>query len=258
MKAMDFAAGLGTRLKPFTDRHPKALAEVDGHPMLGLVIEKLKSYGVTEIVVNVHHFADQIINYLRINNNFGVKIHISDETDRLLDTGGGILAAKKWLSGNELFIVHNADILTDFDLDDMYSYAKLNKTIATLLVADRSTKRYLLFDRLDHRMEGWTNIETGQVRPSDLILPPDSYLKRAFGGVHVLSPDIFPYLEVYASKLDADSIPKFSIMDFYITYCKELKIFGYEPLKEYNWHDIGKPASLEAATEAFKSGKLKL
>lgn len=256
MKAMVFAAGLGTRLKPFTDHHPKALAEIDGHPMLGLVIEKLKTYGVTEIIVNVHHFANQIIDYLKNNNDFGVKIHISDETDRLLDTGGGILAARKWLNGNR-FIVHNADILTDFDLDDMYNFAKSNTTAATLLVADRKTKRYLLFDPNDYRMEGWTNIETGQVCPSDLRLSPASYLKLAFGGVHVLSPDIFPSLEAYASKLEAEYIPKFSIMDFYISYCKELKIFGYEPLKEYNWHDIGKPESLEAATESFKNSKLK-
>ena len=253
MKAMVFAAGLGTRLKPFTDHHPKALAEIDGQPMLGLVIDKLKSFGVSEIIVNVHHFADQIIDYLKSNNNFGITIHISDETDRLLDTGGGILTARKWLDDSERFIVHNADIFTDFDLSDMLAFADDNNTAATLLVAERSTKRYLLFDHDSHRMIGWTNVETGQIRPADAILSPDTILKRAFGGVHVLSPEIFPALEEYAKTIETKFIPKFSITDFYISYCRQLKIFGFEPAQKYNWHDIGKPESLAAATETFKS-----
>ena len=146
MKAMIFAAGLGTRLKPFTDFHPKALAEVCGRPMLGVVIERLKMAGISEIIVNVHHFADQIVDYLHRNNDFGVRLHISDETSELLDTGGGILAARRWLDGDEPFVVHNADILTDVDIAGMLSVARSTGAASTLLVASRVTKRYLLFD----------------------------------------------------------------------------------------------------------------
>lgn len=250
MKAMVFAAGLGTRLKPFTDYHPKALAEVCGKPMLGRVIEKLKDAGVDEIVVNVHHFADQIVEYIGKNDNFGITIHISDETDKLLDTGGGILAARDYFEGAEPFIVHNADILTDFDLHSMYDFAVSSGLTATLLVSDRKTKRYLLFDRDDMRMHGWTNIETGEVRPAGLQLQ-QTFVKRAFGGVHIISPDLFPALEAYAKDIDSYSIPKFSITDFYIAACGDMTISGYEPAGPYRWHDIGKPESLAEAQTIF-------
>ena len=253
MKAMVFAAGLGTRLKPFTDHHPKALAEVCGHPMLGIVIERLKRYGVDEIVVNVHHFADQIIDYLHKNDNFGITIHISDEREFLLDTGGGILHARHWLDGDESFIVHNADILTDFDIDGMVMKSKSNDVMATLLVAERSTKRYLLFDKSDMRMRGWTNIDTGELRPGNLGSIENLDL-LAFGGVHVVSPQIFPYLEAFAATIPVQAesvIPKFSIMDFYISLCHQLRFYGYIPASPYSWHDIGKPTSLQAAEEGF-------
>lgn len=254
MKAMIFAAGLGTRLKPFTDFHPKALAEVCGRPMLGIVIERLKSFGIDEFVVNVHHFADQIIDYLHINNDFGVRIHISDETPKLLDTGGGILAARRWLDGNDPFIVHNADILTDIDLAEMLSVARSSDALSTLLVAHRSTKRYLLFDSDSMMLKGWTNIETGQYRP-DGFLMSDRDLRLAFGGVHIISPAVFPSLAAYAeSKADdgVGAIPKFSITDFYIDNCSTLPIKGYMSSKPYYWHDIGKPEALEAARRDFE------
>lgn len=252
MKAMVFAAGLGTRLKPFTDHHPKALAEICGKPMLGVVIERLKKFGVDDIVVNVHHFADQIVDYLHKNDNFGITIHVSDERSCLLDTGGGILAAREWLDGKEPFIVHNADILTDVNLDDMAMAFKDNDGIATLLVSDRQTKRYLLFDR-DMRMNGWTNIETGEIRPNTLC-STDNLSRLAFGGVHVISPMVFPYLEEFAelfSNQNESHIPKFSIMDFYVASCHSLPFFGYKPSSPYSWHDIGKPSSLQMAQENF-------
>ena len=252
MKAMIFAAGLGSRLKPFTDYHPKALVEIGGKPMLGRVIEKLKSYGVNEIVVNVHHFAEQIIDYIQSNNQFGVTIHISDETDRLLDTGGGILAARRWLTGCDPFIVHNADILTDFDLKNMYDFYESRQSMATLLVAERKTKRYLLFDPDNLRMEGWVNIESGELRPRT-ITQYDSLIRRAFGGVHIVSPDIFPELQRFADKIDNSSIPKFSITDFYISRCADLNILGFEPTMPYRWHDIGKPEALMAANMDFSN-----
>ncbi len=252
MKAMVFAAGLGTRLKPFTDFHPKALAEVCGQPMLGIVINRLMKFGVAEIVVNVHHFADQIIDYLRANDDFGITIHISDERSCLLDTGGGILAARQWLDGEEPFIVHNADILTDFDLEEMSRWHNAHDSVATLLVADRNTKRYLLFGR-EMRMKGWTNIDTGEVRPANLA-DYECLDKLAFGGVHIVSPAIFPHLHRFASKLDCTSgsqFPKFSIMDFYVSSCCSLPFYGFVPPKPYHWHDIGKPQALRAAEEEF-------
>ncbi len=252
MKAMIFAAGLGTRLKPFTDSHPKALAEICGHPMLGIVIRRLIAAGVDEVVVNVHHFADQIVEYLRKNDNFGITIHISDETAMLLDTGGGILAARKWLDGDDRFIVHNADILTDVNLSGMAAFADRSEAMASLLVADRSTKRYLLFDPDDMRMRGWTNVSTGEYRPGSLT-SADGLRRLAFGGVHVLSPDIFPHLEQFARSLSgSDAIPKFSIMDFYVSRCSGLPFFGYCPHEAVRWHDIGKPESLAAAQEDFE------
>ncbi|MDE5568545.1 MAG: NTP transferase domain-containing protein [Muribaculaceae bacterium] len=252
MKAMIFAAGLGSRLKPFTDLHPKALAEIGGKPILGRVIEKLKSYGINEIVVNVHHFANQIIDYINKNNNFGIEIHISDETDKLLDTGGGILAARRWLDGKDLFLVHNADILTDFDIHEMYDFAVERNAWATLLVAERSTRRYLMFEPDNFRMKGWINIESGEVRP-ETITQYEALPRRAFGGVHIVSSDIFPELQRFADKMDDSAIPKFSIMDFYISRCADLKIFGFEPTEQYRWHDIGKPESLMAANADFTS-----
>lgn len=254
MKAMIFAAGLGTRLKPFTDNHPKALAEVCGRPMLGLVIDKLKTAGVDEFVINIHHFGQQIRDYLKQNDDFGVKIDISDETDRLLDTGGGILAARCWLNGSEDFIVHNADILTDFDIKVMTAYHRDSGSDASLLGAVRKTKRYLVFGKDDNVMRGWTNIESGETRPSGFELTDDMNL-LAFGGVHVLSPRIFFDLERYAGSIsEGREMPKFSITDFYIASCDRLKISAYCPAESYRWHDIGKPESLAAAEKDFLQG----
>ena len=251
---MIFAAGLGTRLKPFTDAHPKALAEVCGRPMLGLVIEKLKRCGVSEFVVNVHHFAGQIVDYLHANSDFGVSIHISDESGCLLDTGGGILAARRWLDTGEDFIVHNADILTDFDvLEMMRSHADCGSDV-TLLVADRQTSRYLVFGRDNAMMQGWTNVQTGQTRPDGFVVTDDMRL-LAFGGVHIISPAVFPEIEKFALHYPTDGgVPKFSIMDFYIDACRHLHINGFRPSKACHWHDIGKPQSLAAAEEDYKNG----
>lgn len=246
MKALVFAAGLGTRLKPFTLTHPKALAPVGGKPMLQRVIEKLVRQGVTEIIVNVHHFPDQIIDFLQANSGFGATIRISDERHLLLDTGGGLLAARQWLDsgGNEPFIIHNADILTDFDLLPMVEAHKASGATATLLVADRSSSRMLLFDT-EMSMRGWANITTGQTRPSGL--DPSPLLHLAFGGVHVASPSIFRALERYASPGQP-----FSITPFYIDACGSHSIKGYMQPHGSLWFDIGKPESLDAANLAFQ------
>ncbi len=250
MKAMIFAAGLGSRLKPFTDRHPKALAEVGGTPMLGLVIGKLKRAGVTDMVVNVHHFATQITDYLDANGNFGVRIDVSDESDRLLDTGGGILAAREWLDGDAPFIVHNADILTDFDISDMVAAHNRGNADVSLLTASRKTSRYLLFDN-DGNLRGWENISTGELKPASLT-SADGLDALAFGGIHVISPRVFDALAGYSRDNYGEGRHTFSIIPFYVDSCDSLKISSYQPAGDYRWHDIGKPQSLVEANEDFR------
>lgn len=247
MKAIIFAAGIGSRLKPFTDSHPKALVPVAGVPMLERVINKLKSTGVDEFVVNVHHFADQIKGFLRANDNFGTEIHISDESGLLLDTGGGLLKARQWLSDtDEPFIAHNADILTDAPLYKMISAHKQAKADITLLAAHRSTSRYLLFDT-DMRMHGWTNIATGEVKPPQLNAA--DFKPMAFGGVHIISPAIFNDLQSYA---DSCGTAAFSLMPFYISACPTLRIYAHQQEQGTYWHDVGKPQSLAHAEESLK------
>lgn len=243
MKAMIFAAGLGTRLRPLTNDRPKALVEVGNITMLERVINRLKSYGVNEIVINIHHFGAKIIDFVNSHNNFGITIHISDERELLLDTGGGILKAKQWLDGNEPIIIHNADILTDFDLHKMLKYHIDNNADATLLVADRKTARYFYIGE-NNQLNGWTNISTGDVKPLGYISSKNDKL-RAFGGVHIISPSIFNELSIYSSN------PKFSITPFYIDRCKDLKIMGYSPIETYQWHDIGKIDSIAIAERDF-------
>ena len=242
MKAMIFAAGLGTRLGAITQCKPKALVEVGGEPMLKRVILKLKDAGIKEIVVNVHHHATDIIDYLSANSYFGIHIAVSDERDKLLDTGGGLLQARNLLEGEEPILVHNADILTDFDLNEMMCRHEASASQATLLVADRPTSRYLLFDD-KMRMVGWKNITTDEVRSpwaDDITV---TATRLAFGGVHIISSDIFKNLAAYGLKHGE----KFSMTPFYIEKCSELIICGFMPEKQYNWIDIGKPESLIAA-----------
>lgn len=243
MKAMIFAAGLGTRLRPLTNDRPKALVEVGGVAMLERVINRLKAHGITEIVINIHHFGEKIIDFVKENNNFGINIYISDERDLLLDTGGGILKAQQWLDGNEPIIIHNADILTDFDLHKMVEQHINSNADATLLVADRKTARYFYIGE-NNRLNGWTNISTGEVKPADYIALNTDKL-RAFGGVHIVSSSIFSELQNYSTE------PKFSITPFYIDRCKDLKIMGYTPNEKYQWHDIGKIESIAIAEQEF-------
>jgi NDP-sugar pyrophosphorylase family protein len=241
MKALVFAAGLGTRLKPFTLEHPKALVEVGGVPMLGRVIRKLKAFGVTEIVVNVHHFANQVKEYLG-SADFGVTIHISDESDELLDTGGGVLKAQPWLDGSEPFVVHNADVLTDVDIKDMYAQHLASGADVTLLCAPRKTARYFYFDALSKRLQGWANTQSGETRPAGFA-PTSEMLQLAFNGVHIMSPSVFNALKSYASA------NKFSISPFYIDNAAKLDIRAYVPQYDYQWLDVGKPETLELANK---------
>ena len=216
MKAMIFAAGLGTRLKPLTDHMPKALVPVAGRPMLEHVILKLKAAGFNELVINIHHFGEQILDFLRANQNFGLTIHISDERDCLLDTGGGIRKAEPFFRGNEPFLIHNVDILSDTDLKALYEYHRQSGNDATLLASRRKTIRYLLFDD-EKRLCGWINKDTLQTKPEGFAYNPEHHHEYAFSGIHVISPSLFHYM-------DERWTGKFSIMDFYLQTCREARI----------------------------------
>ena len=243
MKAMIFAAGLGTRLKPLTDHMPKALVPVAGTPMLEHVICKLKDSGFTEIVINIHHFGQQIIDFLNANQNFGLTIHISDERDELLDTGGGIKKARTFFQGNEPFLVHNVDILSDTNLKDLYEFHLRSGNDATLLASKRNTVRYLLFDSSNH-LNGWINKDTLQTKPEGFTYDPKLHHEYAFSGIHVVSPSLYHYMD---DKWDG----KFSIMDFYLKTCQVAQIGGY--LKdELRLIDIGKPETLIKANDFLK------
>lgn len=245
MKAMIFAAGLGTRLRPLTEHTPKALVPVAGKPMLERVILKLKEAGFTDIVVNIHHFGEQIIDFLQANNNFGINIYISDERNELLDTGGGIKQARKWLDGDEPFLVHNADILSDIDLNAFYHHHIESKAEATLLVSRRETSRYLLFNN-ELQLQGWINKSTGEVKPEGFCYKEKEFQELAFGGIHAISPSLFLHMD----KNNWEG--KFSIIPFYLSVCQEMCIKGY-PLQDARWFDIGKPETLLAANEYHKN-----
>lgn len=244
MKAMIFAAGLGTRLRPLTDHTPKALVSVAGRPMLEHVILKLKAAGFTEVVVNVHHFGQQIIDFLRTNDNFGLTVHISDERSQLLDTGGGIKKAASYFSGNEPFLVHNVDILSDTDLKELYRFHLHSGNNATLLVSPRKTSRYLLSDPQSHRLCGWLNKDTGQTKPEGFVCRPGQYSEHAFSGIHVISPSLFRYM-------DERWTGRFPIMDFYLQTCREARI-GCRIAESLRLIDIGKPETLAQAEEFLK------
>ena len=244
MKAMIFAAGLGTRLKPLTDTMPKALVPVKGVPMLEHVIRKLKAAGFTDIVINVHHFANQIIDFLKEKNNFGINIAISDETAQLLDTGGGIKHAKELLGTDEPILIHNVDILSNMDLKELYAYHQRSGNEATLLVSPRRTVRYLLFNQQD-RLCGWINKDSLQTKPEGFVYCPEIHKEYAFSGIHVISPALFDYM-------DANWNGKFSIMDFYLQTCQKAKLGGY--IKHgLNLLDIGKPETLAKAEQFIKA-----
>lgn len=236
MKAMIFAAGEGTRLRPLTLTKPKALVEVAGKPMLARVLEAVRAAGIEDVVVNVHYLADQIIDYLKANN-FGLKIQISDERHRLLDTGGGLLAARHLLESNEPILLHNADICTDLDLTRLES-----RGLATLLVADRSSSRRLVFDRADMRLRGWINEISGETRGC-----PEG-ARLAFNGIHVVSPEIFLYLERYSRMIGSDV---FSLTPFYVAAATDAPIYGC-CLDGYRWHDVGDIHKLDVANSSFQ------
>ena len=251
MKAMIFAAGLGTRLKPLTDNMPKALVPLAGKTLLQWQIERLKAAGITDIVVNVHHFPDMIINYLRENNNFGCRIAVSDERDMLLETGGGLRKAKSLLlevgsresgNSNEPILICNVDILSNIDLPTLLNAYNPDE-MGVVVVSERDTQRYLLFDE-ENRLCGWTNIATGEIKGEEAIRRAGDRAMRklAFSGMQVLNPRIFGYMDALAQEKGE----KFSLIDLYL-YIAEKEILRAFVPENYRMMDVGKIAQLSEA-----------
>lgn len=234
MKAMILAAGLGTRLKPLTDHTPKALLKIGNYTLLEFAIRKLIKYGFADLIVNVHHHADQIINYLEVNNNFGAKITISDETQQLLDTGGAINKASFFFNDGEPFLVYNADIVGNIDLAKLYSFHLESGNAATLVVRSRETQRYLLFDEF-MQLTAWQNIITGAQKLVRVVDKPAKPF--AFSGIHVINPELLPIKW---------PIEAFSVIDAYLELAKTHRIGGYVDESDL-FADAGKVSSLEEA-----------
>lgn len=238
MKAMVFAAGLGTRLRPYTNDRPKALVEVQGKTLLEIVLRRLQSFGIEEVVVNVHHYADMVEHYLFDKEYFGMRVHISDERKELLDTGGGLLKAKAHLE-DAPFIIHNVDILSDLDLKALYRHHMCDPSLSTLAVRKRETSRYLEFDQ-HGRLSGWVNKRTGDRKISR---ESSEITEWAYSGMAVIDPTLFAYF------------PKdkavFSIIEVWLEAAKHGFIRNF-PHDESTWLDVGKPEALERATKEFK------
>ncbi|MFZ4546579.1 MAG: nucleotidyltransferase family protein [Bacteroidales bacterium] len=231
MKAMIFAAGLGTRLKPYTETMPKALVPVAGTPMLEILIKHLILNGITDIIVNVHHFSEQVIGFLNQNNSFGANITISNEADLLLDTGGGLKKAAWFFNDQQPFLVQNVDVISNINYSDLLETHNKNKTLATLAVSRRKTSRQFLFDS-SMQLCGWENSSSQELR---MAHPKSENLERfAFSGIHILDPAIFNLMHQQG---------KFSIIDSYLETASTQKIIGYVHDPEY-WVDMGKPEEL--------------
>ena len=237
---MIFAAGLGTRLRPLTDTLPKALIPVAGVPMLERIIRRLESFGFHDIIINVHHFAEHIIDFLHSNHNFGINIQVSHERDVLLDTGGGLKYAAWFFDDDKPFLVHNVDILTDLDLGDFYRTHLQSSALATLAVKQRPGSRFLLFNR-EHVLCGWKNTATGEVKMSRPI-PEIDLIPLAFSGIHVIDPEIFTLMPEQQV---------FSMTPWYLDLASHHTILAYRH-DDSLWLDIGKKESLIQAEKIVR------
>lgn len=234
MKALIFAAGLGTRLQPITNHIPKALVPIHGRTLLEHTILRLKKFGFQELIINVHHFSEQIIDFLKVNNNFGLTIHISDESAFLRDTGGGIKLAAQFLNPNDSLLVHNVDIFSNADLTALYHTHQQNNCVATLLVSSRDTYRYLLFDEYQ-QLQGWVNEKTGETKPKSM--PHNAtFQKMAFSGIQMLSAEAIQRIKQCSDR--------FPMMDFYLSLAGTGMIRGNTP-EHFQMIDIGKIELIE-------------
>jgi NDP-sugar pyrophosphorylase family protein len=240
MKAMLFCAGLGTRFKPWTDKHPKALALVNGKSLLQRNIEYLQQYGIKDVIVNVHHFADQIVEAVKKSNSWGSKIVFSNETDELLETGGGLLKAKNLFERGERFITCNVDILTDLDIRNLLLFHETHKPLISFGVTHRKTSRYFLFDE-KNRLCGWRNSKTGEERIS---IQKKQLIEKAYSCVVVFEYEIFDLMQQYGFS------GKFSLVDVYLKLAAKHLIIGYDHSGD-KLVDVGKPESITAGEALF-------
>ncbi len=247
MRAMILAAGLGTRLKPFTDHHPKALAEVNGKSLLQKNVEYLLSFGITEIIVNVHHFADQIVDTINQNNGWGAHITISDETDEVLETGGGLLRAAHYFESEERWLVMNADILTNLNLhkmiaaDEAYRIKSEGDLIATLAVTNRNSSRNLIFNQAG-TLCGWKNNNTAEEKWALPLRDPNTAVPKAFSGIQIIHAAFLQEVQLRG---------KFSLIDAYLQLAQHYAIHYFDH-SDGILLDVGKPESLEKAAAIFK------
>lgn len=242
MKAMIFAAGIGSRLRPLTDEIPKALVKVDGVPMIERVLMKFKAFGITEVIINVHHHAEKIIEFLKQKDSFGLQVSISDESDYLLDTGGGLWKAAWFFSDNQPFLVHNVDVLSGVSFESMLLYHQSSPGIATLAVSDRATSRYFLFDN-EMILGGWENVKEQRrivVGDEKVTLRP-----LAFSGIQIVDPAVFRLIHREG---------KFSIVDVYLELASNHIIKGMMHSSD-DWIDMGKLPDIERATIMIQQGR---
>ncbi|HLK29115.1 MAG TPA: sugar phosphate nucleotidyltransferase [Puia sp.] len=236
MKAMIFAAGLGTRFKPWTDKHPKALAVINRKSLLERNIYYLQQYGITEVIVNVHHFAEQVIGAIEKNNGWGSKITVSNEKDEVLETGGGLKKAS-WYFKTDSFVVMNADVLTDLNLQKMIDYHDRYQPLATLAVTNRKSSRYFLFND-EEQLCGWRNTKTGEEKISR---EKKNLIAKAFSGIHIINTKIFSLI---------NQTGKFSIVDTYLELSKNEMVKGFDHSGS-KFVDVGKPESVPVAEQLF-------
>ncbi len=239
MKALLFAAGLGTRLKEHTQDKPKAMVSIAEKPLLQYAIEHLKQFGISDVTINVFHFAEQVISFIKENNSFGINIHISDERPQLLDTGGGLKMAGSYLKGEEPILIYNVDVISNLDLNVLLKYHQEQKALATLVVRQRETSRYLMFDQ-NLQLTGWKNFSSGET----IISRPESFADAqplAFSGIHIIQPELLDLITEEG---------KFPIMDLYLRLAKDQSIKAFIDQSDL-WMDLGKPDQLLAAEKLF-------
>jgi MurNAc alpha-1-phosphate uridylyltransferase len=237
MKGMIFAAGLGSRLKPWTDHHPKALAVVNGKSLLQRNIEYLQQHGITEVIINVHHFAAQIIGAIETNQGWGSQVTVSDEAAEVLETGGGLKKAAWYFEGEKDFVVMNADILTDMDLTAMITGHQQKGSLATLAVSERDTSRYFLFDEQDV-LSGWRNVKSGEEK---IVRNAEPLTQKAFSGIHVIDMALLKMITQSG---------KFSMVDVYLDLAKNNTISSFDHTGG-KLIDVGKPESISKAESFF-------
>ena len=238
--ALLFAAGLGTRLKPFTNEHPKALAQVNGKTLLQRNIQYLQSFGINKVVVNVHHFANQIIDIVKENNGWGSDILISDETDEVLETGGGLVKAIPLFGDAENIVVMNVDILTNLNIEQMFQQHINTNALATLAVTNRNTSRYFVFNK-KNKLCGWMNTKTNELKGIDFF-DESIHTQLAFSGIHIINKKLFSLIKQQG---------KFSMVDVYLDLMKTNDIMAFNHWQD-KFIDVGKPESVAIAEDLFQ------